>query len=161
MTLVEEMESVPECKGNVFAWNNAMVACSKGGEPERALELFERMRAGQCDISEHSVAAALVASRAASSEANDVDGWQRAQAIFDGCSCAKQSIMCYEALLSSLADGAQWDTLLAYFERLKQPPLRPSALACYKRLRLLVPKTNSLTSAQRINSRHLSLHLLS
>jgi pentatricopeptide repeat protein len=129
LTLIEEMEAIDSCRGNVFAWNNAMVACTKGGEPGRALELFERMCDGACEISEHSVAAALVASRAAASANADADGWQRSQSIFDRSSCAGKSIMCYEALLGSLADGAQWSLLLSYFERLKLPPLRPSALA--------------------------------
>jgi pentatricopeptide repeat protein len=125
LALLEEMETHEACKGNAFAWNHAMVACTRGGVPHKALELYDRMRKGACVVSEHSVAAALSACRESEGEAGA--DWQRAQAIFDGHhDVVHSSQMCHSALLDALADAEQWQLLLTYFDDLKLRNVQPS-----------------------------------
>lgn len=119
LALLEEMRGDAGTRGNAFAWNNAMVACNKAGQPAKALELYDEMRGGACTISDFSVAAALVAARA-------TEDWQRAQAVFDGAKVAP-SVMCYNALLDALHDGAQWKLLLRYFDEMKKLGVRPDS----------------------------------
>ena len=128
LNLLREMEADRECRGNAFAWNNAMVACNKGGKPEETLRLYERMRSGAAPLSEHGIAAALVACRGVSDR--DGGGWQRAQAIFDGGAAeADASAMCYAALMDALSDGEQWELQLRYFDRLRAVGIEPSSSA--------------------------------
>jgi len=77
------------------------------------------MRGGACDLSEHSIAAALVACRGLGSAE-----WQRAQQIFDGYASklkrpSSPPAMCFVALLEVLADAEQWELTLQYFDRLR------------------------------------------
>ena len=120
--LLGEMESVhagstlgaADAKGYTLAWNHAMVACNRGGQPDKALELYDRMRAGACTPTEHSITAALVACRA-----RDAD-WMRAEAIFDGHKAiTASSDMALSALLDVFADGEKWTLLLSYFDAAK------------------------------------------
>jgi len=115
LDLLEDMEADEECRGNSFAWNNAMVACNKASQPHAALSLYDRMRNGACALSDHSVAAALVACRATADTTAD---WQRAQAVFDGSHST--SAMCFNALLDVLAEAAQWTLLLTYFDEMRK-----------------------------------------
>ena len=70
------------------------------------------MRAGEAALTQHSIAAALVACRRTSD-------WQRAQAIFDGArSTAAAADMCTDALFDALADAGEYKKLLEYFDAL-------------------------------------------
>ena len=88
-----------------------MVACNKAGQPESALALYDRMRAGACALSDHTIAAALVSCKASTD-------WQRAQAVFDGGRTSSQ--MCYNALFDVLAETAEWALLLTYFDKMRK-----------------------------------------
>ena len=119
LELLEEMEADETCRGNSFGWNNAMVACNKAEQHQQTLLLYERMRFGACELTEHSIAAALVACRA-SGESGEAD-WERAQRIFDGhAATTRSSPMSFAALLDVLADGEQWALVLRYFDRLRE-----------------------------------------
>ena len=70
-----------------------MVACNRAARPLETLQLYQQMRSGACALSEHSIAATLVACR-------NLADWQQAQAIFDGSkSITSVSVMCNEVLL--------------------------------------------------------------
>ena len=81
------------------------------------------MRKGECELNEHSVAAALVACQA---NAN----WQKAQAVYDGYytasgggaaeAASSSSDMCFAALLDALAEGEEWELVLSYFDRRRE-----------------------------------------
>ena len=129
LALLEEMEGEADCGGNAFAWNRAMVACNRAAQPNKTLELYDRIRSGACKLSDHSVAAALVACKYLTDKQAS---WQRAQAIFDGHKeIAAASPMCQDALLDALADAYQWELVLSYFDTWKRTT-KPSP-KCYER----------------------------
>ena len=121
--LLDEMEAFEACRANTIAWNKAMVTCNRAGQPAASLSLFEQMRGGGAPLSDHSIAAALVACRA-------LDDWQRARAIFDGS--GSSSGMCYSALLEALAHSEQWPLVLQYFDQMRKEGSQPNA-QCYER----------------------------
>ena len=121
LELLDEMELDESARGNSFAWNNAMVACNRGAQPERTLELYDRMRAGASALSDHSIAAALVACR------NTTD-WQRAQAVYDGArAITASSVMCTDVLLDVLAACGEWTLVLSYFDAMREAGAAPTA----------------------------------
>ncbi len=126
LNLLTEMKASADeaIRANPFAWNEAIVACNRASKPDDALRLYDEMRAGAAAISEHSVAAALVACRSLSD-------WQRAQAVFDGAKSCR-SLMCYNSLLDALSDGEQWSLVLRYFDAMRADGAPPDE-ASYER----------------------------
>jgi pentatricopeptide repeat protein len=129
LSLLEEMEGDADCAGNAFAWNRAMVTCNRAAQPNKTLELYERIRSGACELSDHSVAAALDACK---NLTDKEASWQRAQAIFDGHKeIAAVSPMCQGALLDTLAEAYQWELVLSYFDTWRSTK-KPNP-KCYER----------------------------
>jgi len=122
VALLDEMvaDDSEAAMSNAFAWNNALVACNRDGAHAETMQLYERMRAGAAPITEYTVATVLVACR-------EIDDWQKAQAVFDGCAAARSSCMCYGALLDTLSDAEEWTLLLRYFDAMRAYDVRPTA----------------------------------
>lgn len=120
LELLEECESHEALRGNDYVWNDAMVACNRAGQPQKALELYDRMREGACSLSEYSVSAALNATK-------DTADWERAQSIYDySQAVAQSSSMCTAVFLDVLVLGEQWELTLQYFDALRATGAEPS-----------------------------------